>query len=128
MGRKLLYLFLLITITAQSQIEQSSLFSEAIGKNIKKYVKNSQNAYVDQDFERAEFLFDSLINNVVNGSYLDNFKVRKLSGKKIELYKFENVSSLEGWKVVTDAEIGGKSTASLTTTSEGKGQKTSQEK
>ncbi len=89
MGRKLLYLFLLITITAQSQIEQSSLFSEAIGKNIKKYVKNSQNAYADQDFERAEFLFDSLINNVVNGSYLDNFKVRKLSGKKIELYKFE---------------------------------------
>src|SRR5690606_29264639 len=49
----------------------------------------SQLAYFDQDFERAEFLFDSLINNVVNGSYLDNFKVRKLSGKKIELYEFE---------------------------------------
>jgi len=89
MGRKLLYLFLLVTFSAQSQIEQGSLFSEAIGKNIKKYTKNSQKAYTDQDFERAEFLFDSLINNVVNGSYLDNFKVRKLSGKKIELYKFE---------------------------------------
>lgn len=89
MGRNLLYLILLLTFTAQSQIEQSSLFSEAIGKNIKKYVRNSQNAYAQQDFERAEILFDSLINNVVNGSYLDNFKVRKLSGKKIELYKFE---------------------------------------
>ena len=89
MGRKLLYLFLLLTFSAQSQIEQGSLFSEAIGKNIKRYTKNSQNAYANQDFERAEFLFDSLINNVVNGSYLDNFKVRKLSGKKIELYKFE---------------------------------------
>ncbi len=89
MGRKLLYLLLLVTFSAQSQIEQGSLFSEAIGKNIKKYTRNSQNAYADQDFERAEFLFDSLINNVVNGSYLDNFKVRKLSGRKIELYKFE---------------------------------------
>lgn len=89
MGRKLLYLFLLISFCAQSQIEQGNSFSEAIGKNIKKYTKNSQNAYVEKDFERAEFLFDSLINNVVNGSYLDNFKVRKLSGRKIELYKFD---------------------------------------
>ena len=90
MGRKLLYLFLLVSITAQSQnLGQRTLFSEAIGQNIKKYTTKSQLAYFDQDFERAEFLFDSLVNNVVNGSYLDNFKVRKLSGKKIELYNFE---------------------------------------
>ncbi|MDN3723759.1 TlpA disulfide reductase family protein [Aequorivita sp. SDUM287046] len=89
MGRKLLYLFLLLFFSAQSQIEQGPLFSEAIQRNIKKYTKNSQRAYVEQDFERAEFLFDSLINNVVNGSYLDNFKVRKLSGKKIDLNKFD---------------------------------------
>ncbi len=89
MGRKLLYLFLLISFLAQSQIEQGLYFSEAIGKNIKKYTKNSQDAYAEKDFERADFLFDSLINNVVTGSYLDNFKVRKVSGKKIELYKFE---------------------------------------
>lgn len=90
MGRKLLYLLLLVSISAQSQnLGQRTLFSEAIGQNIKKYTSKSQLAYFDQDFERAEFLFDSLVNNVVNGSYLDNFKVRKLSGKKIDLYKFE---------------------------------------
>lgn len=89
MGRKLLFLLFLITFSAQSQIEQGIPFSQAIGNNIKKYTKNSQKAYVDGNFERAEFLFDSLINHVVNGSYLDNFKVRKLSGKKIELYCFE---------------------------------------
>ncbi len=89
MGKKLLYLFLFFTLTVQSQIGQESLFSDAIGKNIKKYTKNSQKAYADHNFEYAEFLFDSLINNVVNGSRLDNFKVKKLSGKKIELYKFE---------------------------------------
>ncbi|QNJ98516.1 TlpA family protein disulfide reductase [Constantimarinum furrinae] len=90
MGRKLLLLFLLFSMTALSQDnEPKELFSQAIGKNIKKYTRLSQQAYMDEDFERAEFLFDSLINHVVNGSYLDNFKVRKLSGRKKELNDFD---------------------------------------
>ncbi|MGO3182102.1 MAG: TlpA family protein disulfide reductase [Aequorivita sp.] len=89
MGKKLLYLIFFLTLTAQSQIEQGTLFSEAIGNNIKKYTKNSQKAYTEHNFERAEFLFDSLINNVVNGSRLDNFKVKKRSGREIDLYKFK---------------------------------------
>ena len=90
MGRKLLYLILLISFSALSQnIEPRNLFSKVIGENIKAYRVDSQDAYIDNDFERAEFLFDSLINNVVNGSYLDNFKVRKLSGRKTELNDFK---------------------------------------
>src|SRR5690554_4067368 len=89
MGRKLLFLILLLAFSAQSQIGQRTPFSEAIGKNINAYTRNSQKAYAHHDFERAEFLFDSLITHVINGSYLDNFKVRKLSGRKINLYKFE---------------------------------------
>jgi len=90
MGRKLLYLFLLISFSALTQdLEPRNLFSKVIGENIKSYRAKSQDAYLDNDFERAEFLFDSLINNIVNGSYLDNFKVRKLSGRKIELYDFD---------------------------------------
>src|SRR5690606_32670055 len=89
MGRTLLYLFIFISISAQSQIESRTLFSEAIAKNIKSYVQKSQRAYALHDFDRAEFLFDSLINNVVNGSYMDNFEVRKRGGKKISLNKFK---------------------------------------
>lgn len=89
MGRKLLCIFLFLTASAHSQVGQGTLFSEAIGKNIKKYTKNSRLAYADQNYEYAEFLFDSLINNVLNGSELDNFKVKKLSGKTIELHKFK---------------------------------------
>ncbi|MCF6307236.1 MAG: TlpA family protein disulfide reductase [Flavobacteriaceae bacterium] len=90
MGRKLLYLFLLISFSALTQnLEPRNLFSKVIGDNIKTYRAKSQEAYTDSDFERADFLFDSLINNIVNGSYLDNFKVRKLSGRKIELYDFD---------------------------------------
>lgn len=89
MGRNLLYLLFLFSFFAQSQVEQHTYLSEAIGKNIKKYTKNSEKAYYDQDFKRVDFLFDSLIKHVVTGSYLDNFKVRKLSGRETQLHKFE---------------------------------------
>ncbi len=90
MVKKLLLLILLVTFSAQAQdLEPKNLFSQAIGKNIKKYNHQASEAYAMQDFERAEFLFDSLVNNVINKSYLDNFKVRKLSGRKVELNDFE---------------------------------------
>ncbi len=90
MGRKLLLLYLLISFTALSQdIGPEDYFSKVIGKNIKSYRQKSQDAYLVSDFERAEFLFDSLITKVVNGSYLDNFKVKNLSGRKLELNDFD---------------------------------------
>lgn len=90
MGRKLLFLFLLVTLTALSQDnEPKVLFSKAIGENIRSYTHKSQDAFNKGEYERAKFLFDSLINNVINGSYLDNFKVKKLSGRKIELDHFK---------------------------------------
>jgi len=90
MAKKLLILFLLISFTAISQEpEPKDLFSQAIGKNIRKYRREAKKAYATKDLQRANFLFDSLVNNVVNGTYIDNFKVRKFSGRKIELYNFE---------------------------------------
>jgi thiol-disulfide isomerase/thioredoxin len=95
MGKKLLLLFILVSFTALSQEnEPKTFFSQAIGKNIRKYRRESKTAYARKDLERAEFLFDSLVNNVVNGTYLDNFKVRKFSGRRIELYKFEKPTYL----------------------------------
>ena len=90
MSRILLLLFLPVSLIAQSQqIEQESLFSQMIGKNIKKYTLESQKAYATNNFERAEFLFDSLINHVVNESFIDNFKFKKRSGRTVELYDYE---------------------------------------
>ncbi|RLD26245.1 MAG: TlpA family protein disulfide reductase [Bacteroidetes bacterium] len=95
MGKKLLLLLLMVSFTALSQEnEPKMLFSKAIGKNIRKYRRESKQAYARKDLERAEFLFDSLVNNVINGTYIDNFNVRKFSGRKIELYKFEKPTYL----------------------------------
>lgn len=90
MGKFLLTFFLLVSLSSISQeLEPKNLFSDAIGKNIRKYRKEAKQAYLKKDEERAQFLFDSLVEHVVKGTYLDNFKVRKFSGRKIELYKFE---------------------------------------
>jgi len=91
MGRLLLLVFILsIPYTALSQdIALNDLFSQRIEKNIKRHMYKSQEAYADNDLDRAKFLFDSLVKHVVTGSYLDNFKVRKRSGRRIEMNDFE---------------------------------------
>lgn len=89
MGRLLLLLFLLYSLSIYSQEVDKVSFSEAVELNIKEYTKKSDIAYYYRDYERGEFLFDSIINNVIKGSYLDNFTVRKRSGRKIELNKFK---------------------------------------
>jgi len=90
MSKLLLFTFLLTSFLALSQdFEQETMFSTVIGKNIKKYKKECEKAYASSDFDRAEFLFDSLVKNVINSSYMDNFKMRKLSGRIIEFHKYE---------------------------------------
>lgn len=87
---KLLLLIFLISFAAisQEEIEVKPMFSQELTKNINKYVKNSQLAYHDKDYERADFLYDSLVQHVILETYLDNFKVKKRSGKEIELSEF----------------------------------------
>ena len=90
MERLLLFIFILFsTLTAHSQDGERIPFSKAVEMNIRQYAKKSDAAYHFQNIERAEFLFDSIIENVVKGSYLDNFEVNKRSGRKTELYRFK---------------------------------------
>jgi len=109
MSRLLLILFLISSLPLLSQdTGDKKLFSQAIGKNIRKYRKEARHAYRTKDEVRAQFLFDSLVNNVVNGTLMDKFKVRKFSGKKIDLYKFEKPTYLityASWCVPNPAEI-----------------------
>lgn len=95
MVKKLLYLFLLITIYAPAQeMEQAPLLSNNIGKNIKSYRIESKLAFHDKRYTKAEALFDSLVKNVINGSKMDNFTARKLSGRRVEFNKYEKPTFL----------------------------------
>ncbi len=85
MAKHLLLLFIVISFSAQSQqLEQKELLSKNISRNIKSYRLQSNLAFHDQRFDDATALFDSLVKNVINGSRMDNFTARKLSGRKVE--------------------------------------------
>nr|MBX2827230.1 TlpA family protein disulfide reductase [Flavobacteriaceae bacterium] len=84
MGKLILALFIFVSLPMLSQEQEpKDLFSQAIGKNIRKYRRQAKLAYIKKDEEHAQYLFDSLVKKVVNGTYIDNFRVRKFSGKRI---------------------------------------------
>src|SRR5690554_6914097 len=74
MKRLLLFLFVFLPIFP-SLAQERILFSKAVEENIREYSKKSNAAYYYQNIERAKFLFDSIIDNVVKGSYMDNFEI-----------------------------------------------------
>lgn len=71
------------------QYEDRDYFSRVIGKNIRSYRIASRAARFAKDDSRLQFLFDSLVQHVVVGSYLDNFRVRKFGGRRIDLNHFK---------------------------------------
>ncbi len=72
-----------------AQLERKIPFSVAIAAHIKKYNLKSNQAYKDQDLEYAEFLFDSLIDNHLSGTYMDNFTMSPLKGNPITFEEIE---------------------------------------
>ncbi len=72
-----------------SQEERRIPFSLAVSAHIIKYNQKVDEAYEDQDLERASFLFDSLVKNHLNGTYLDNFHINPLKGEPISFEEYE---------------------------------------
>ncbi|MBP2832958.1 redoxin domain-containing protein [Aquimarina sp. U1-2] len=64
-------------------------FSTAISAHIVKYNMKMDAAYRENDMERAKFLFDSLVTNHLNGTYLDNFTVNTLKEDPFSFKEFE---------------------------------------
>ncbi len=72
-----------------AQQEVKIPFSTAISAHIVKYNMKMDDAYRQQDLERATFLFDSLVTNHLNGTYLDNFTVNTLKEEPVTFEEYE---------------------------------------
>ncbi|WP_378188352.1 TlpA family protein disulfide reductase [Aquimarina sp. W85] len=72
-----------------AQEERRVPFSTAISAHIVKYNQKINVAYEEQDLERATFLFDSLVNFHLVGTYLDNFNVNPIKGDPIYFEEYE---------------------------------------
>ncbi|GAA3516463.1 hypothetical protein GCM10022393_33210 [Aquimarina addita] len=94
--------------SAFAQPETKIPFSVAIAAHIHKYNLKSNAAFKDQDLEYAKFLFDSLVDNHLTGTYMDNFKMNPLKGDPITFKEFEKpvfLISYATWCVPGDGEI-----------------------
>lgn len=84
-------------------------FSDAIAANIRLYKVNSQVANEKKDIERANFLYDSLVNNCLKGTHFDNFIVNDYkSGKALYMETFTKpiyLKTTATWCEPNDSEV-----------------------
>lgn len=107
MLRSLLFFIFLFGVSSYSQQDQLS-FSEAIFSHLPKYKEHADKAYRYRNVERAEFLFDSLVDFSLKGSRLDNFKVQDLKKKDVYLEEFKKpvyLITYASWITPSEGEI-----------------------
>lgn len=91
-----------------SQEEDPIFFSEALSIHLPKYEEKAKQAYRFKNYERGRKLFDSLVKNGLNGSYMDNFTFYKLNSKPVSLYELKKpvyLITYATWCVSTKGEI-----------------------
>ena len=107
--RKFLFVAsLILTSFSGSSQEETLYFSQAISANLEKYEQKANKAYRQNDVERASFLFDSLVNHCLKGSYLDNFRVHNLKKDDVFLNDFQKpvfLRTYASWLVPSEGEV-----------------------
>lgn len=107
--RKLFLIGMFVTFTVQVFGQDGeALFSEAVKKNFRHFKNQSIQAYQYGDFERGQFLFDSLVQNQLIGSKFNDFTLKKISNKKLKIGKIKKpifLVTYAAWCVPTKGEI-----------------------
>lgn len=105
---------LLLVFLFSSQIcsvfgqQKSMYFSEEIKKHIYKYNQSSNKAYETGATEKGQFLFDSLVQNYLIGTRINNYVLKCANGKKVKLNKIKRpilLITYSSWCVLNKAEI-----------------------
>jgi len=76
-----------IDLLGQSVQKTPKLFTEAVRTNFLKYKYQSNEAYRVGDFERGQFLFDSLVQNQLIGSKFNDYSLKRVSNRKLKMSK-----------------------------------------
>lgn len=93
--------------TSQAQQDVVHL-SEALSQHLPKYKSHADKAYRKDNIQRADFLFDSLVNHCLKDTRLDNFRVKNLRKKSVYLDEFQKpvyLTTYASWIAPTAGEI-----------------------
>lgn len=105
---RLLLIFLLFTVFNMQAQEEKIFFSEALSLHLKEYNKQADHAIANGDIEYAKSLFDSLIKNHLQGTFLDNLK---FEGQNTSFTSTEDwnkptvLLTYESWCIPNEGEI-----------------------
>lgn len=102
---KIVFLFLFyVSLHAQNQAS----FNKAIKQHIKKYNVESEIAHLNKNNEKAQLLFDSLVNNHLVGTQFEDFTLKEYGKKKITLSKYKKpifILTYASWCIPSKGEI-----------------------
>ena len=88
---KLLFTLLFLECTLLVFPQESKVyFDNALSQHLLPYNNQVDKAIFNHDFKRAEFLFDSLMNFHLKGTYIPNLKLNKISGGFIDTDSLKN--------------------------------------
>ncbi len=84
---KLVFVASNLGLLCQTVQESPKSFTEAVRTNFLKYKFQSSEAYRVGDFERGQFLFDSLVQNQLIGSKFNDYSLKRVSNRKLKMSK-----------------------------------------
>ncbi len=80
--------FVLLSSTATAQDNNRLLFSNTLHRNLKIYSKKSELAYRNGNIDRANFLFDSLVQCQLAGTTFDDFNLKRYRKNRQRISSF----------------------------------------
>ncbi|WP_288984861.1 redoxin domain-containing protein [uncultured Flavobacterium sp.] len=108
---KKLYLlppFIFYSLTSFATKDTIVPFSSAVKKNIKNFISYSNKAYNKKDYEKATYLYDSLVNHTLIGTQFDDFTFKRIGKKKLQLSTIKIptlIFTYASWCVMEKGEI-----------------------
>lgn len=85
--KNLLVILVFLQVILSYGQDEPVLFSDALRVNFSKYISQSNKAYRLGDFERGQYLFDSLVQHQLIGSKFDNYTLKRVSDRKLKMSK-----------------------------------------
>lgn len=83
--KNLLVILLYLQATLIFGQNEPVLFSDALRVNFSKFKSQSNQAYTQGDFERGQYLFDSLVKHQLIGSKFNNYTLKRVSDRKLKM-------------------------------------------
>lgn len=96
-----------LTLNVYSQ-QSKTYFSDAVTLHLKKYDQISKDAVNNKNYERVDFLFDSIINNHLKGTYFENVDLQQLRKGPLQtgaITKPFIILTTTSWYINSDEEI-----------------------